>query len=186
MKSVLIVVDMQNDFLLPDGRLSLGHDTGGLISRVAEKVRGFDGPVILVRDVHEQGDCEFAAFPPHCLAGTPGSEIAAPVLAALEGKIFLKLDKKSYTSHEAAHTIVNTIFRAGAPARVCVTGICTHICVSEVTGDIVNLSKNLHNTVPEISIDTALVDDFDPEMAAFALRRMQSLYGVKVSETVRA
>lgn len=186
MRQVLVVVDMQNDFLLPQGTLSLGHDTTAFVNRVAARVRGFDGPVILIRDMHDSNDCEFAFFPPHCMAGTNGSEIASPILEAVKGKTFIMLEKKSYTSHKVSRAIVDAIFRSGKPVPVHVAGICTHICVSEITADIVNTAKNLHNAIPEIHIDPALVDDFNPEMASYALRRLQSLYGVKLAAEICA
>ena len=54
-------------------------------------------------------------------------------------------------------------------------------CVHDTVVSIVNTSKETHNTMPDITIHKDLVDDFDPTMAKFALERLRTLYGVKVS-----
>ena len=46
---VLIVVDMQNDFIT--GALGT-PEARGIVDRVVEKIKGFDGMVLATRDTH--------------------------------------------------------------------------------------------------------------------------------------
>ena len=48
---ILVVVDMQNDFI--DGALGT-KEAVGIVPKVAEKIRGFDGRVLYTRDTHEK------------------------------------------------------------------------------------------------------------------------------------
>ena len=47
---VLIVVDMQNDFI--DGALGT-EEAVRIVPKVAEKIKGFDGKIFFTRDTHE-------------------------------------------------------------------------------------------------------------------------------------
>ncbi len=183
---VLVIVDMQNDFLLPDGKLFIGHDTAALAERVARFARDFDGEIFFTRDRHAPDDCEFKAFPEHCVEATSGARVIDIIERAAQGKLVQVFDKKTYTSTELSRAVVDAAFKAGGPATIFVTGIYTHICVADIAGDIVNTGKTLHNSVPPVVIYKDLVDDVSPEMAAYALRRLQTLYGVQVYETAPA
>src|SRR5258708_4549276 len=76
-------VDTQADFMLPGGKLYVPGAEKLLpnIRRLTQAAR--DGRVFLVSHgcVHPEGDPEFQTFPPHCLAGTPGSKMVPEALA---------------------------------------------------------------------------------------------------------
>ena len=87
MKQVLIVVDMQNDFVSG----ALGSDAARAIEpAVVEKILGFDGPIYFTLDTHEQDYSqtqEGKRLPvPHCIAGTEGWTPTAAVWMALMEK----------------------------------------------------------------------------------------------------
>lgn len=73
---VLAVVDMQNDFI--DGALGT-PEAVGIVPRVIQKIREFDGLVIATRDTHEEDylDTQEGKKLPvrHCIRGTNGWEI---------------------------------------------------------------------------------------------------------------
>lgn len=50
MKHILIVVDMQNDFI--DGALGT-KEAVAIVPKVEDKIRNFDGEVFFTRDTHE-------------------------------------------------------------------------------------------------------------------------------------
>ena len=50
MKNILIVVDMQNDFI--DGALGT-REAIAIVPKVEEKIREFEGEVFFTRDTHE-------------------------------------------------------------------------------------------------------------------------------------
>lgn len=174
---LLIVVDMQNDFLRPFGSLNLGHDTTALISNVAKYIENFDGTVIATKDYHlkEDEDVEFKMFPPHCIAETEGSDIVKEVKEQLDRKNATIVHKKSFSC-----TDLNLAIPPALIKTIEVVGVCIHICVHDVIGQVANTFKNKLNILPKITIHRDMVDDFDPEMAEYALKRMKNLYGVEV------
>ena len=76
MQDILLVVDMQNDFI--DGPLGSG-EARAIVGRAAHKMRGFPGRVITTRDTHEKDYLdtqEGQKLPvPHCVRGTPGWQL---------------------------------------------------------------------------------------------------------------
>ena len=50
MQNILIVVDMQNDFI--DGALGT-KEAAAIVPKVEEKIRNFEGKVFFTRDTHE-------------------------------------------------------------------------------------------------------------------------------------
>ena len=76
-------VDTQADFMLPDGKLYVpgAEKTIPNLKRLVDAAR--QGRVLLVSDAcqHTPDDPEFAAFPPHCVRGTPGARIIPEALA---------------------------------------------------------------------------------------------------------
>ncbi len=55
MQEILIVADMQNDFI--DGALGTAEAVE-IVPRVAEKIRGFNGKVLFTRDTHPENYLE--------------------------------------------------------------------------------------------------------------------------------
>src|SRR5271157_3044714 len=75
-------VDTQADFMLPGGNLYVPGAERLLpnIRRLTDAAR--QGRVFLVSHgcYHTQDDPEFKTFPPHCVKGTPGSELVPEAL----------------------------------------------------------------------------------------------------------
>ncbi len=76
-------VDVQRDFMLPEGNLYVPGAEKLLpnIRRLTDAAR--QGKVFLVSHgcFHTTDDPEFKIFPPHCVKGTPGSELVPEALA---------------------------------------------------------------------------------------------------------
>ena len=81
---VLVVVDMQNDFI--DGSLGT-KEAQAIVPGVVEKIRNFDGKVIATRDTHGEdylNSAEGKQLPVvHCVKGTEGWQIRPEVEAAV-------------------------------------------------------------------------------------------------------
>ena len=73
MKRFLIVVDMQKDFV--DGALGT-PEAVKIVPNVVEKIKGFDGEIIVTYDTHSENYMETSEgkhLPvPHCIKGTDG------------------------------------------------------------------------------------------------------------------
>jgi nicotinamidase-related amidase len=171
-KRVLIVVDMLNDFIQEEGALSCGETARKIVpfieQRLADYRRNGDA-VIYLQDAHAPDDKEFDRFPPHCVAGTWGSRIIEP-LAPLPGEPVLP--KTRYSGFYG--TPLETLLAEIQPDEVEVVGVCTSICVMDTVGGLAN--RDYAVRVPEMG-----VADFDEQFHAFALKRMQQLYGARLS-----
>jgi len=187
MTKVLVIVDMQNDFIDPKGSLYIGHDTTKLIQDIASFAKTFQGYVYLTRDAHTETDVEFEQFPKHCVAGTWGSEIVPQLSELVKGfsissdppkKVHI-FSKCSYTNDVITDQLASHCFQ-DKDTEYYFAGVCTSICVNDVVGSLVNKAKNIGNVLPKIFICKSLVDDFDPKMEEMCLRRMQILYNAKI------
>ena len=73
MRDVLIVVDMQKDFI--DGALGTAEAVA-IVPAVVEKVQNFQGDIIFTRDIHFENYMETQEghnLPvPHCIRGSEG------------------------------------------------------------------------------------------------------------------
>src|SRR3989344_9625282 len=79
---VLIVVDVQNDFL-PGGSLAVpeGDAVVPVLNRYLAEFSAHELPIYATRDWHPANHCSFTAqggpWPPHCVAETHGAQFAA-------------------------------------------------------------------------------------------------------------
>ncbi len=128
MKKLLIVVDMQKDFV--DGALGSGEAVA-IVENVVNKIRTFRGDVIVTYDTHGENYMqtqEGAHLPvPHCIKGTPGWELDAKVQAALEDRVYCSVEKPTFGSTALLEIIEATYDPADLEIQL--IGLCTDICV---------------------------------------------------------
>jgi len=77
-KNALIIVDMLNDFIRPEGALYCGPTAEAIVAFIAKRLEHYrqsDQAVIFLQDSHQPNDLEFDKFPRHCVAGTWGARI---------------------------------------------------------------------------------------------------------------
>lgn len=126
MQDILVVVDMQNDFI--DGALGT-PEAAAIVPRVAEKIRSFPGRVLFTRDTHGENYLETREggnLPvPHCIRGTRGWEIC-PELEALRRTA--PADKGTFGSITLGETLA-AANREETVRSVILVGVCTDICV---------------------------------------------------------
>ncbi len=125
MQKVLIVVDMQNDFI--DGALGTAEAVN-IVPAVLEKIKTFDGTVIYTRDTHEENYMETQEggnLPvPHCIRGTKGWEIRKELQMAGADVV----DKPTFGSRALGEKLVK-MNEAEEIASITLIGLCTDICV---------------------------------------------------------
>lgn len=123
MANILIVVDMQNDFI--DGALGTAEAVA-ILPYVRGVIEGFDGKVFFTRDTHFENYMdtqEGANLPvPHCIKGTDGWQIR-PELDAL--RVTKPIDKVTFGSRD----LVEVLAAEGDVESVTFLGLCTDICV---------------------------------------------------------
>lgn len=122
-EQILVVVDMQNDFI--DGALGT-KEAAAIVDKVREKMKTFDGEIVFTRDTHtedyletQEGKCLPVK---HCIRGSKGWKITEQLNVPSEAKIF---DKPAFGSVELASYLKG---KEGLK-RVELVGLCTDICV---------------------------------------------------------
>ena len=128
MRHVLIVVDIQKDFV--DGSLGTA-EAAAMVEKAAKKIRDFDGAIFVTYDTHFDNymeTAEGAKLPvPHCIKGTEGWELDKHIASALDGKTFTKVEKLTFGSTELPTLVRNVV--KDEDFDITLIGLCTDICV---------------------------------------------------------
>lgn len=129
MKKILVVVDMQNDFI--DGALGT-QEAQAIVGNVVKKIEEYQGEkVFATRDTH--GDnymntSEGKHLPvPHCIKGTEGWEIRQEVLEGLQKVDAEIVDKPFFGSMVLVDKMAEQGFQKELEIEL--VGLCTDICV---------------------------------------------------------
>lgn len=165
MQKILVVVDMQNDFI--DGALGT-KEAVSIVPKVAEKIRNFSGRVVFTRDTHTEdyrNTQEGRLLPvPHCIRNTEGWQIR-PELAAL-GKEN-PVDKVTFGSVELGN-LLQKADQEETVESITFVGLCTDICV-------ISNALLAKAFLPEVKIvvDAACCAGVTPESHRNALEAMK-------------
>ena len=140
-------VDVQRDFVLPGGNLYVPGAEQLLpnIRRLTDAAR--QGKVFLVShgDFHTPDDPEFKIFPPHCVKGTPGSELVPQAVTENVARVpndpgaklpddltryqQILLEKQTLDIFESRHAD-ELVKKLGNQVEFVVFGVVTEYCVS--------------------------------------------------------
>ncbi len=163
---ILIVVDMQNDFISG----ALGSEAAmQIVKPVADRIKEFDGRVIFTRDTHTDEYMqtqEGRKLPvPHCIKGTHGWQIDSAITVP-EGSVIF--DKITFGSVELAEYLVG-LNEKEAIDTVELVGLCTDICV-------ISNAFLIKAALPEceITVDASLCRGVSDESHKNALNAMRS------------
>ena len=166
MKKILVVVDMQNDFI--DGALGT-PEAVSIVRKVVEKIKQYDRKcIIATRDTHESSYLETSEgkYLPveHCIKGTPGWEIREEVALAMPEAMIV--DKPTFGSTRLVRLLQSEY--ENEDIEIELVGLCTDICV--VTNALL-----LKTALPEvkISVDGSCCAGVTPESHKAALLTMK-------------
>ena len=124
---VLIVVDMQNDFV--DGVLG-SKEAVSMIDTAVETINSFDGKVFYTQDTHGEDylDTEEGRHLPvvHCIKGSEGWKIHPKIEKALLLKGATRIEKSTFGSEKLMGIIEKEVPEVES---ITLIGICTDICV---------------------------------------------------------
>ncbi len=180
MKKVLVVIDMQNDFI--DG--SLGSDAAkAIVPNVVEKIKNFEGRIILTKDTHfEKSFFDYPAYDDslegkmlpvrHCmidenLDNTQGNEINPDVYNAVVAKGAYAYDIA--VKFTFGDLYISKLFTNFKPDEIEICGLCTDICV---VSNALILRAMFPNT--PIKVDPSCCAGTTPENHEAALKVMKS------------
>ena len=165
MQKVLVVVDMQNDFI--DGALGT-KEAVAIVPGVKEKIENFDGVVLFTRDTHETyylDTQEGKKLPvPHCIRDTEGWQIRSELDALRKTE---PIDKETFGSTDLAGELV-AMNEDNEIESITLVGLCTDICV--ISNAL--LAKASHPEVP-IIVDAKCCAGVTPESHENALKAME-------------
>ena len=180
---VLVVVDMQNDFI--DGALGT-PEAQAIVPNVVDKIRAAEGEdtlVILTKDTHDSdymNTQEGKNLPvPHCIYMTPGWSINKDVSTAVDyGHIMTyhsgtiiksRVLKNTFGSVDLGNLLQNMSNNSGGIDSVELIGLCTDICV--ISNAL--LIKSFLPEVP-ITVDASCCAGVTPESHRNALAAMKT------------
>ena len=165
MKNILIVVDMQNDFI--DGALGT-KEAVAIVPKVEKKIRNFDGEVFFTRDTHENWYLETQEgknLPVvHCIRDTEGWQIRKELDAFRKTE---PVDKDTFGSTDLAGELV-AINEDEEIGSITLVGLCTDICV-------ISNALLIKASLPEVPIyvDASCCAGVTPESHENALKAME-------------
>ena len=128
MKKVLVVVDMQKDFV--DGTLGT-KEAIGIVDNVVSKIKSFDGMIFATLDTHYDDYMETSEgkkLPvPHCIRMTNGWMLNEKVKSALFDKNYKTIEKGTFGSTSLVNEISS--IKSNDDIEIELVGLCTDICV---------------------------------------------------------
>lgn len=126
MQKILVVVDMQNDFI--DGALGT-KEAEAIVPKVKEKIENFQGRVLFTRDTHGENYMdtqEGRKLPvPHCIRGTHGWQISSELAPLCQEA---PVDKVTFGSSELG-VLLQEADEKERVESITFAGLCTDICV---------------------------------------------------------
>ena len=163
MRKVLIVVDIQRDFV--DGSLG-SPEAQAIVPKVVEKVKNFDGEVFFTRDTHHDNyfvTLEGSKLPIlHCVENTDGWQIIDELLPYIKHR-YNVIDKYTF-GYKGWNLIFNT-----EDIEFELSGLCTDICVISNA-----LALRMFYPNAKITVDASCCAGVTPEKHAAALEVMKS------------
>lgn len=139
MDKILIIVDMQNDFVDIDGVLNTPN-AGKVCDNIVKKIRDWDGDnIILTYDTHLQEHYlnteEGKNIPIHCVYKTWGWELHEFIYQALikyisanPNNTYFDIEKDTFGSISELPALIEELCPKN-PFEIHICGLCTDICV---------------------------------------------------------
>lgn len=182
MRRVLIVVDMQNDFVDKEGVLAseAAREIVPFVRERVQKALGAGDEVVFTLDTHREDDEEFQKFAPHCLRGSWGQELIPDLKDLVTGDVADRVhfvEKNRYSAFFG--TDLEDFLGLGesnqreAVDKVEIVGVCTNICCYFTAEELAN--RDVPTRVYEKGVAS-----FDEAAHKFALEQMKSVLGLEV------
>ncbi|RJO62426.1 MAG: cysteine hydrolase [Dehalococcoidia bacterium] len=171
MPDAVLVVDMLRGFMEEGYPIYCGADSRKIIANIEqlldeETKKG--SKIFFIADCHAPDDLEFKMFPPHCIEGSPESEVI-PELQRFAGKTISKQRYSAFFNTGLEKELLKL-----KPEKVIVCGVCTDICVMHTVADARN-----RDYVVEVPADC--VASFDQEAHKWALQHMEKVLGARLT-----
>ncbi len=175
MQDILIVIDMQNDFI--SGPLG-SEEAASIVPNVIKKIEGFKGGVMFTRDTHHENYLqtqEGKNLPiVHCIKGTEGWELHPQIEKLRKCE---PIDKPTFGSIELGQ-ILKSLDKENKIRKIVLIGVCTDICV-------ISNAMIIKSSLPdaEIIVDASCCASSSKENHLTALKAME-LCQIKIENKV--
>jgi nicotinamidase/pyrazinamidase len=175
-------VDVQRDFVLPGGKLYVPGAENLLpnIERLTDAARQDKVFLVSHGDFHTPNDPEFKIFPPHCVKGTPGSQLVPEAMtervitvpneqdAKLPDDLSryqqILLEKQTLSIFESRHADA-LVQKLGNQAEFVVFGVVTEYCVSFAVKGLLERGRRV--AVVQDAIETLKREDGEKSITEF-------------------
>ncbi len=173
-ETAIIVVDMQNDFVKPGGKLLVptAKDTIPKIKKLLENARSRGVKVFYTKDTHYPGDPEFKIWGDHVVKGTWGWEIVDELKPEANDIV---VEKTRYDGFYG--TPLDDLLRVYGIKYLVITGTVANICVLHTAG---SAALRWYKVIVPVDAISAL-NEFDYYVA---LRQIDFLYKGVLVKTV--
>lgn len=173
---VLLVIDMLNDFIRPEGALfcsQAGADMVPYVAGVLHCYRQEEDPVIFLADAHDPDDKEFDRFPCHCVKDSWGAQVIEELYK--EGEPIIEKTRYSgFYGTDLEKTLLDLAPDGDlSQLEVELVGVCTNICVLYTAEELRN--RDILTRVYKDGVAT-----FDEATQTFTLGQMESVLGVEL------
>jgi nicotinamidase-related amidase len=174
--TAVIVIDMQNDFVEPEGNLHVpaAKSTVPHIRNLLEAARHAQVRVLYTQDTAVEGDPEFDIWPEHCLQGTWGWQIIAELKPRGKDLVCPKNRYDGFYGSWLDHFLT----RIYAVKNLVIVGTVSNICVAHTAA---SAGLRWFNIVMPANGISALTE-FDQ---ALTLRQATALYNGKAVRDVK-
>lgn len=177
----LLSIDYTYDFVATDGKLTTGEAgqaiEGELVHLTEAAIAQHDFVVFAI-DGHDEKDQyhpEMKLFPPHNLVGTSGRQLYGSLKEVYETNQTKEnvywIDKRHYSAFSG--TDLDIRLRERGITELCLTGVCTDICVLHTAVDAYNLGYKI--VIPEKAVAS-----FDPVGHEWALQHFKNTLGATI------
>ncbi len=142
--TALLITDMQNDFVHPDGSLFVpsAPDTIPNIRAVLDNARAAKAPVVFMQDTHLPEDKEEDVWPAHCIVNTWGWRIAEELTPKKNELVLQKARYDAFYGTSLEHYLRDV----WSIRNLIIVGTVSNICVLHTVGS-ANL-RWLHSIIP--------------------------------------
>lgn len=182
--TALLVIDVQHDFVHPDGNLSV-PDAGAILEPLNEEIAAASAAgalVVYTQDWHPPStphfDTDGGTWPVHCVQGTWGAQLHDDLLVLDDAPVVRKgtdggdgysgFSVRDPASGETSATELDRILRDAGIRNVIVTGVALDVCVQATALDAVEYGY--HTTVPLTLSRAVELADGDGAQAVERLR----------------
>lgn len=181
MTKALLIIDYTNDFVADDGALTCGKPAQAIdenLVQLANKYYQNGDYVIFPTDAHQLHDPfhpESKLFPPHNIIGSKGRELYGQVANWYQAhknsdRVWL-FAKNRYSAFQ--NTNLDNYLRERKITDLCVSGVCTDICVLHTAIAAYNLDYQI--TIPRDGVAT-----FIPHGTEWAFNHFKNSLGAKI------